>query len=195
MFCACVCAYRMEPPPLPKYQDCHELWSKRRRRQLKEQQEASLGGVVGPQGVPGKPLGPIGGPQGFSGSQKDQRPMYRGGPEESSLDSRRHESNSGEGYLTNSLPTSRSNSPRLSSHYRGQGSHTPPGAAAPGGADSLTPPHTGSHRYNTPPVVHDESHPLYRSLCHLAHLINTRQTVVFGQITALMSEQVMFTFI
>ncbi|KAK3894598.1 hypothetical protein Pcinc_001646 [Petrolisthes cinctipes] len=183
----------MEPPPLPKYQDCHELWSKRRRRQLKEQQEASLGGVVvvGAQGVSAKPLGPIGGPQGYSGSQKDQRPLYRGGPDES-LDGRRHESNSGEGYLGNSHSTSRSNSPRLSSHYRGQGSHTPPGggAVAAGGADSLTPPHTTSHRYNTPPMTHDESHPLYRSLCHLAHLINTRQTVVFGQITALMSEQV-----
>lgn len=29
----------MEPPPLPRNQDCHELWSKRRKRQLKEQQQ------------------------------------------------------------------------------------------------------------------------------------------------------------
>lgn len=32
--------YRMPPPELPTWQDCHELWSKKRRRQLKEQQES-----------------------------------------------------------------------------------------------------------------------------------------------------------
>lgn len=174
----------MEPPPLPKYQDCHELWSKRRRRQLKEQQEAAIGGAVGPQGVPGKPVGPLLNQQGFTGPHKDQRPLYRGGAEEGGLDSRRIEG--GDGFLNNSLPTSRSNSPRPPLHYRGQGSHTPPSTMT---GDSLTPPQVG-HRYNTPPVTHDDSHPLYRPLYHLAHLINTRQTVVFGQLAALMSEQV-----
>ena len=29
---------RMPPPELPKYQDCHELWSKKRRRQQREQE-------------------------------------------------------------------------------------------------------------------------------------------------------------
>lgn len=176
----------MEPPPLPKYQDCHELWSKRRRRQLKEQQEAAIGNVAGAQGVPGKPVGPLISQQGFTGPHKDQRPLYRGGAEEGGLDNRRLESNSGDGFMSNSLPTSRSNSPRPPLHYRGQGSHTPPSAIT---GDSLTPPHVG-HRYNTPPVAHDESHPLYRQLYHLAHLINTRQTVVFGQLAALTSDQV-----
>lgn len=175
----------MEPPPLPKYQDCHELWSKRRRRQLKEQQEAAIGNVAGAQGVPGKPVGPLISQQGFTGPHKDQRPLYRGGAEEGGLDNRRLESNSGDGFMSNSLPTSRSNSPRPPLHYRGQGSHTPPSAIT---GDSLTPPHVG-HRYNTPPVAHDESHPLYRQLYHLAHLINTRQTVVFGQLAALTSDQ------
>lgn len=32
--------YRMSAPELPTWQDCHELWSKKRRRQLREQQEA-----------------------------------------------------------------------------------------------------------------------------------------------------------
>ena len=31
----------MPPPNLPKYQDCHELWSKKRRRQQREQQEVA----------------------------------------------------------------------------------------------------------------------------------------------------------
>ncbi|XP_069162621.1 cyclin-dependent kinase 12 [Procambarus clarkii] len=172
----------MEPPPLPKYQDCHELWSKRRRRQLKEQQEAAVG-VMGSQVPAGKPV--VLGPQGFAGGHKDQRPPYRVGPDEGSLDGRRHESNSGEGYMSNSLPASRSNSPRPSLHFRGPGSHTPPSAA---GGDSLTPPQV-THRYNTPPVTNDDSHTLYRPLYHLAHLINTRQTVVFGQLAALMNEQ------
>uniref|UniRef100_A0A6A7FRM6 Cyclin-dependent kinase 12 n=1 Tax=Hirondellea gigas TaxID=1518452 RepID=A0A6A7FRM6_9CRUS len=30
---------KMEPPPLPRNQDCHELWSKRRKRQLKEKEQ------------------------------------------------------------------------------------------------------------------------------------------------------------
>ncbi|XP_062561171.1 cyclin-dependent kinase 12 isoform X2 [Armigeres subalbatus] len=32
---------QMPPPKLPTWQDCHELWSKKRRRQLREQQESA----------------------------------------------------------------------------------------------------------------------------------------------------------
>jgi cyclin-dependent kinase 12/13 len=32
----------MPVPELPTWQDCHELWSKKRRRQLREQQESVL---------------------------------------------------------------------------------------------------------------------------------------------------------
>ena len=32
---------KMPPPDLPTWQDCHELWSKKRRRQMREQNEAS----------------------------------------------------------------------------------------------------------------------------------------------------------
>ena len=38
----------MPTPELPKYQDCHELWSKKRRRQQREQEvlaAASRGGT------------------------------------------------------------------------------------------------------------------------------------------------------
>jgi hypothetical protein len=31
----------MPPPELPRFQDCHELWSKKRRRQQREQVERS----------------------------------------------------------------------------------------------------------------------------------------------------------
>jgi len=31
---------RMPTPQLPTWQDCHELWSKKRRRQMREQQES-----------------------------------------------------------------------------------------------------------------------------------------------------------
>ncbi|KAK7015566.1 Cyclin-dependent kinase 12 [Halocaridina rubra] len=174
----------MEPPPLPKYQDCHELWSKRRRRQLKEQQEAAMG-MMGAQMPPGgKPVGPLQGQSGFMGIHKDQRQgIYRGGLEEG----RAMDSNNGESYMGNNLPTSRSSSPGPPAlHYKSQGSHTPPAAGA---GDSLTPPQV-SHRFNNPNVSYDESHPIYRQLCHLVNLINNRQPVVFGQITALMSEQV-----
>lgn len=33
---------RLPPPSLPTWQDCHELWSKRRRRQLRDQQESMM---------------------------------------------------------------------------------------------------------------------------------------------------------
>lgn len=36
----------MPTPPLPTWQDCHELWSKKRRRQLREQQESLPPGVI-----------------------------------------------------------------------------------------------------------------------------------------------------
>ena len=32
---------QMPPPELPTWQDCHELWSKKMRRQIREQQEAA----------------------------------------------------------------------------------------------------------------------------------------------------------
>lgn len=33
-------SFRISAPALPTWQDCHELWSKKRKRQLREQQEA-----------------------------------------------------------------------------------------------------------------------------------------------------------
>uniref|UniRef100_A0A182WCN2 Protein kinase domain-containing protein n=1 Tax=Anopheles minimus TaxID=112268 RepID=A0A182WCN2_9DIPT len=42
---------QLPPPQLPTWQDCHELWSKKRRRQLREQQESALNLP------PGKPSG------------------------------------------------------------------------------------------------------------------------------------------
>ncbi|XP_017843319.2 cyclin-dependent kinase 12 isoform X1 [Drosophila busckii] len=36
----------MPTPQLPTWQDCHELWSKKRRRQLREQQESMPSGVI-----------------------------------------------------------------------------------------------------------------------------------------------------
>uniref|UniRef100_A0A182PP02 Cyclin-dependent kinase 12 n=1 Tax=Anopheles epiroticus TaxID=199890 RepID=A0A182PP02_9DIPT len=44
---------QLPPPQLPTWQDCHELWSKKRRRQLREQQESSLNLP------PGKPSGSV----------------------------------------------------------------------------------------------------------------------------------------
>ncbi|XP_067124982.1 cyclin-dependent kinase 12 isoform X2 [Centruroides vittatus] len=35
----------MEPPDLPHWQDCHEMWSKRRRRQMRLEQEAIAAGI------------------------------------------------------------------------------------------------------------------------------------------------------
>lgn len=32
--------FRIQAPELPTWQDCHELWSKKRKRQMREQQEA-----------------------------------------------------------------------------------------------------------------------------------------------------------
>lgn len=39
----------MPAPKLPTWQDCHELWSKKRRRQQREQESLQL------QNLPGKP--------------------------------------------------------------------------------------------------------------------------------------------
>lgn len=37
-----VVAFRIQAPELPTWQDCHELWSKKRKRQIREQQESIL---------------------------------------------------------------------------------------------------------------------------------------------------------
>lgn len=42
---------RMVTPELPTWQDCHELWSKKRRRQMRE---AELAGKVMPMKLPGR---------------------------------------------------------------------------------------------------------------------------------------------
>lgn len=34
----CLFFFRMPAPKLPTWQDCHELWSKKRRRQQREQE-------------------------------------------------------------------------------------------------------------------------------------------------------------
>lgn len=50
---------RLPPPDLPHWQDCHEMWSKRRRRQLRLEQDmavaAAAGGPVPPQAPPSQP--------------------------------------------------------------------------------------------------------------------------------------------
>lgn len=50
----------MAVPKLPLNQDCHELWSKKRRRQLREQQEALQNLPSGKQPIKGSDVG--GGP-------------------------------------------------------------------------------------------------------------------------------------
>lgn len=42
---------KMPPPELPTWQDCHEMWSKKRRRALREQQEAVSGSGILPPGA------------------------------------------------------------------------------------------------------------------------------------------------
>ena len=39
-FAFTVFVFRISAPELPTWQDCHELWSKKRKRRLREQQEA-----------------------------------------------------------------------------------------------------------------------------------------------------------
>ncbi len=66
----CSLFLRMPPPQLPTYQDCHELWSKKRRRQMREQLQAEGNSSTAPHGtsqVPGSPH-PHSGPVSKSGS-------------------------------------------------------------------------------------------------------------------------------
>jgi len=45
---------RMEPPALPEFQHCHELWSKKRRRQMRDA-EAALNAQPGGRPSLGQP--------------------------------------------------------------------------------------------------------------------------------------------
>ncbi|CAL4103636.1 unnamed protein product, partial [Meganyctiphanes norvegica] len=180
----------MEPTPLPKNQDCHELWSKRRRRQLKEaQQEQVMSG--GPNGPPGVRMG-----EGVPGGIPENRPRFRPHPDESSMDGQRGYDYD---YSNTSLPTSQNNSPTGGGGV-GQGfirGHTP---GLGGTGDSMTPPQGVGMRggaggsYGNSPLGGGgkENHPLYRQMQHLAHLMNTKQVVVYGQISDLKKEHVDF---
>lgn len=49
----------MPPPDLPMTQDCHEMWSKKRRKQIREQQESGVHLAQGkPQTFKDKPTKP-----------------------------------------------------------------------------------------------------------------------------------------
>lgn len=178
----------MEPPPLPKNQDCHELWSKRRRRQMKEaQQEQVLG--AGPNCPPGGRMGEVG-----PGGMPDNRPRFRPNPDESSMDGQRgYEFDS----YSNSLPTSQNNSPSVGVAGFPKG-HTP---GMGGTGDSMTPPQGGAGMRgggaggsygNSPSGGSAKNNTLYKQLQQLAHLVNTKQVVVYGQIIELKKEHVDF---
>lgn len=51
---------QMPPPQLPTWQDCHELWSKKRRRQLREQQESAANLPPGKPPLLKAPAGAVG---------------------------------------------------------------------------------------------------------------------------------------
>lgn len=53
MILICFRLFRMLTPKLPTWQDCHELWSKKRRRQMREESQNNL--------PPGKPKVEAGG--------------------------------------------------------------------------------------------------------------------------------------
>ena len=84
---------RMPPPELPKNQDCHELWSKKRRRQMRELEAVNAAGLRG--GGGSMPSSCAGGPTGDSSTQSGNAVK-----------------NEGSGSLTGSglLPASRSTS-------------------------------------------------------------------------------------
>lgn len=68
---------QLPPPQLPTWQDCHELWSKKRRRQLREQQESAANL---PPGKPPMVKGVPGGGPGVGGGAI-RAPAAGGGPE------------------------------------------------------------------------------------------------------------------
>uniref|UniRef100_A0A1Q3EYY0 Cyclin-dependent kinase 12 n=1 Tax=Culex tarsalis TaxID=7177 RepID=A0A1Q3EYY0_CULTA len=51
---------QLPPPQLPTWQDCHELWSKKRRRQLREQQESAANLPPGKPPLLKAPAGAVG---------------------------------------------------------------------------------------------------------------------------------------
>ena len=166
----------MDPPPLPKNQDCHELWSKNRKRQLKEQQDATV-----PNSISSKENSS----QGNYLSHKESRSrMYRGDDGNCFNEGRRYEGCEDNG----SLPTSSSNSPNLSRPQ--MGNHTP--TIDHRERDGMTPP---SHEHQYPSTPPDEEKPLFHQLQHINRLIESKQTVMFGHFNNLMKEQVcMFVF-
>ena len=82
----------MPPPELPTYQDCHELWSKKRRRQMREQQQVEGSGSLN--------SAPAGASQGGAGSPHlTSGPVSKSGSIVSQPSSDKLEDNSSQGYV------------------------------------------------------------------------------------------------
>jgi hypothetical protein len=81
----------MPPPELPTYQDCHELWSKKRRRQMREQLQVEGSGSLN--------SAPAGASQGGAGSPHlTSGPVSKSGSIVSQPSSDKLEDNSSQGY-------------------------------------------------------------------------------------------------
>ncbi|MCL4113461.1 UNVERIFIED_CONTAM: hypothetical protein GTU68_062868 [Idotea baltica] len=159
----------MEPPPLPRNQDCHELWSKRRKRQMKEQLDL-------PSSMP---------MQNFHSSLKPAPITYAQHKEAAKATTKEE----GNGYVSDgkkfdgfegsnpSLATSHSNSPGLNSSSHAQ--------SPPVEANEIASPIEGKG----PSTPEQRDSVIYRQVQQLANQMNNGKPIVYGQITALNGEQ------
>lgn len=168
---------RMEPPPLPRNQDCHEMWSKRRKRQIKEQMD--LPQVTGASAV--------------HTSLKPAPITYGQHKEQSKTGSNKEDpvgfpadAKKGENYEWNNLnlPTSLSNSPSAFHSHAQPSGQTPIG----GGFNETASPLPADLQGRFTPYEQDSV--IYRQVQQLANQINNGQGISYGQITALNFEQV-----
>ena len=168
----------MEPPPLPHNQDCHELWSKRRKRQMKEAQQG--GSMEQPMPVSYAQHRELvlntreeGGNGGVYREDPEHQDPYRGGEANES-----------------SSASAADNSYRVPAvdAYEGRGQSSHYG----GGGDSGAP-HLQSSRSNSPSGNHSVSPGrISRSLGHTLQALASRQPVNYGHISSLAKEPVSY---
>lgn len=188
---------RMEPPPLPRNQDCHELWSKRRKRQLKEQQQG--GGQAPllpphhlhlPTQIQQEPMPPLSYAQHRELVQRQQQQQsYPAGKntEDTAVTST---------YDGDAVPVNSTQGVEHNEDSNGGVTDLPrhpyPGDASNNGG-------IGSSRSNSPHLVtgppptspvRGGGGGLHQAVGHLAGMISNRQTVNYGHLTSIAKEQV-----
>uniref|UniRef100_A0A1B6D7P7 Cyclin-dependent kinase 12 n=2 Tax=Clastoptera arizonana TaxID=38151 RepID=A0A1B6D7P7_9HEMI len=169
---------RMSPPELPFWQDCHELWSKKRRRQMREQQDVPAGRPVPPTTRNNRNM-PFVDDMETAGGSPSISPLQKRVMNESSSKALKMEA----GFMSREMS------------YQNQGesptSTPPPSSRVNAGVRPMSISTSSNHSESRtpPPVANEDTNSIHNQLSNIAHLLLNKQTIRVNQLMALHNER------